>query len=149
MATWHIMCLTFIFVSSIYFRILSFFIFEFLFYFIPLLESITISMIYLMYLSEIWNWNWKHIPLYSKSWENKFVNYQLLAVRSALPSIKKKKKIVGSMSLNSVPQYKTLFSVDISWSFLTSININHVLLTDDEAIRERWILYGPFDLHFW
>ena len=53
MATWHIMCLTFIFVSSIYFRSLSFFIFEFLFYFIPLLESITISMIYLMYLSEI------------------------------------------------------------------------------------------------
>ena len=147
MATWHIMCLTFIFVSSIYFRILSFFIFEFLFYFIPLLESITISMIYLMYLSEIWNWNWKHIPLCSKSWENKFVNYQLLAVRSALPSIKK--KIVGSMSLNSVPQYKTLFSVDISWSFLTSININHVLLRDDEATRERWIVYGPFDLHFW
>ena len=29
------------------------FIFEFLFYFIPLLESITISMIYRMYLSEI------------------------------------------------------------------------------------------------
>ena len=53
------------------------------------------------------------------------------------------------MSLNSVPQYKTLFSVDISWSFLTSININHVLLTDDEATRERWIVYGPFDLHFW
>ena len=33
---------------------------EFLFFFIPLLESITISMICLMYLSEIWNW--KHIP---------------------------------------------------------------------------------------